>query len=83
MSVGVCDRSLMKMLLHQNAEIKQQLMLNTWLLQELVKKHYKVSEVLTAGKLPDHVQLPLKSQDDVHLAGAAAYQSGYLQTVGK
>jgi len=55
----------MKMLLRQNAEIKQQLMLNTWLLQELVKKH-KVSEGLTAGKLPDNVQLPLKSQDDVH-----------------
>ena len=65
MSVGVGDRSLMKMLLCHNAEIKQQLMLNTWLLQELVKKH-KVSEGLTAGKLPDHVQLPLKSQDDVH-----------------
>ena len=82
MSVGVGDRSLMKMLLHQNVEIKQQLMLNTRLLQELAKKH-KVSEGLIAGKLPDNVQLPLKSQDDVHLAGAAAYQSGYLQTVGK
>ena len=65
MSVGVGDRLLMKMLLRQNAEIKQQLMLNTWLLQELVKKH-KVSEGLTAGKLLDNVQLPLKSQDDVH-----------------
>ena len=58
MSVGVGDRSLMKMLLRQNAEIKQQLMLNIWLLHELAKKH-KVSEGLTAGKLPDNVQLPL------------------------
>jgi len=55
---------MMKILLRQNAEMKQQLMLVTRLLQELVKKQ-KVSEGLTAGKLPDNVQLPLKLQDDV------------------
>jgi len=62
--VGVGDSSMMKILLRQNAEMKQQLMLVTRLLQELVKKQ-KVSEGLTAGKLPDNVQLPLKLQDDV------------------
>ena len=63
--VGVGDKTLMKMLLRQTAEIRQQVMLNTRLLQELVKKQ-KVSEGIAAGKLPDNVQLPLNSQNDLH-----------------
>ena len=53
------------MLLRQNAELRQHVMLNTRFLQELLKNQ-KVLEGLAAGKLPDNVQLPLKSQDDLH-----------------
>jgi len=63
--VGVGDTALMKLLLRQNAELRQQVMLNTRFLQELLKNQ-KVSDRLAAGKLPDNVQLPLKSQDDLY-----------------
>ena len=63
--VGVGDTALMKLLLRQNAELRQHVMLNTRFLQELLK-YQKVLEGLAAGKLPDNVHLPLKSQDNLH-----------------
>ena len=53
-----------QLLIAQNAEIKQQTMLNTRLLQELVKTQRGL-EMLKGGHLPDNMRLPLKSSDEV------------------
>jgi len=55
---------LLKLLISQNAAMKEQILMNTRLLQELVKKQ-KLSESVATGKLPENMQLPLKSPDDV------------------
>lgn len=50
----------------QNADIKEQVMFNTRLLQELIKKQ-RSGDIQKAGKLPDNLKgyLPLKCRDDM------------------
>jgi hypothetical protein len=65
----------------QNAEIKEQVMLNTRMLQELVKKQ-RGMDLLKAGQLPENVRLPLKSRDDVaRLEKLLISQDTYKQLV--
>lgn len=58
------ETNLLQLLLTQNAEMKEQVMFNTKLLQELVKRQ-RGMESFTAGQLPKNVRVPLTSRDDV------------------
>ena len=48
----------------QTAEIKQQVMMNTQLLQELVKRQRGL-EMLKGGRPPDNMSLPLISYNEL------------------
>jgi hypothetical protein len=56
--------TMMGVILKHSAELKEQVMLNTRLLQELFKKQRGV-EKMKEGKLPENVQFPLKSLDEL------------------
>jgi hypothetical protein len=51
-------------LVTQTAEIKQQVMMNTQLLQELVKRQRGL-EMLKGGRPPDNMSLPLISYNEL------------------
>lgn len=56
--------TMMRVILKHSVEVKEQVMLNTRLLQELLKKQRGV-EKMKAGKLPENVHFPLKSLDEL------------------
>jgi len=56
--------TMMRVILKHSAEVKEQVMLNTRLLQELLKKQRGVEKMKT-GKLPENVHFPLKSLDEL------------------
>jgi len=56
--------TMMRVILKHSAEVKEQVMLNTRLLQELLKKQRGVEKMQT-GKLPENVHFPLKSLDEL------------------